>query len=826
MAGEIKRINSIKNMAVFQSFNWSNSVRDKSNNIAEFRKLNVLYGRNYSGKTTLSRIFRALETQGISDKYISPEFNVSFDGVNDATQNDFKSHGQLIRVFNEDFVKENLRFIVDDGQPINSFAILGEDNSKVEKEIEKLESELGDEEKKTGLIGEYSKAQDAFVTAKASHKTKSDDLEGKLREKANNAKTGIKHNKQFGEATYNVTRIHADIKKVTDSTYVPIDQDQEASFYAILKEEPKDEVRESNKFSLQYSSIASKAKELVERDIKASAPVQEWLDDTDLGKWVQSGRKYHEEKRDHCAFCGSQHDHDHWEELWKKLDSHFNQESQDMEREIDALIKLVEDEKKRVPELLKIKQSDFYSSFEKELNGLSEKYTKLSGKYVSSLDEIKQQLEKRKNDIFSAESFSEPASFESDLIALRDEYEKIRLASNGVASELGAKQSAARLALRLHEVYTFINDIKYSDEVDEIETLRQAFENAGSVRDAERAKVDTKKSEISELKSKLKDESKGADRVNEYLNDFFGHKYLSLVAIEQTDEEATSKYRFEVMRGEAKAYHLSEGECSLIAFCYFMAKLHDIDTKGNQPIIWIDDPISSLDSNHIFFVYSLINAEIVTPEKYNDNGVEKERDRFKQLFISTHNLDFLKYLKRLPGANQDARKKDAKKKFQYLIIERCDKESSLKIMPDYLREYVTEFNYLFHQIFKCASIETIDDTNYTTFYNFGNNARKFFEVFLYYKYPDKGMNEETLKCFFGDEKIPAVLTDRINNEYSHLCGVFERGATPVEVPEMQTAAKQIMERLKQDEDQYTALLTSIGESAPQPAVPGEPVAET
>lgn len=89
-----------------------------------------------------------------------------------------------------------------------------------------------------------------------------------------------------------------------------------------------------------------------------------------------------------------------------------------------------------------------------------------------------------------------------------------------------------------------------------------------------------------------------------------------------------------------KAFHLSEGECSLIAFCYFMAKLDDIETKGNQPIIWIDDPISSLDANHIFFVYSLINAEIVTPEKYKDGGEIKERDRFKQLFISTHNLDF------------------------------------------------------------------------------------------------------------------------------------------------------------------------------------------
>ena len=168
-------------------------------------------------------------------------------------------------------------------------------------------------------------------------------------------------------------------------------------------------------------------------------------------------------------------------------------------------------------------------------------------------------------------------------------------------------------------------------------------EKAEEAKNSVKEKLDTKRAKISELKAQLKDESKGADRVNDYLNNFFGHQSLSLRAIEENPGDTSSGYRFEVTRNGKQAFHLSEGECSLIAFCYFMAKLDDIETKGNQPIIWIDDPISSLDANHIFFVYSLINAEIVTPEKYEDGGEEKERDRFKQLFISTHNLDFLKY---------------------------------------------------------------------------------------------------------------------------------------------------------------------------------------
>lgn len=55
-------------------------------------------------------------------------------------------------ISNETFAKDNLRFIVDDEQIINSFAILGGDNTKFEGEIEKHEAELGNEEIKSGLL--------------------------------------------------------------------------------------------------------------------------------------------------------------------------------------------------------------------------------------------------------------------------------------------------------------------------------------------------------------------------------------------------------------------------------------------------------------------------------------------------------------------------------------------------------------------------------------------------------------------------------------------------------------------------------------------------
>ncbi|MDC0663587.1 AAA family ATPase [Marinobacter sp. SS21] len=800
MSGHIKKIDSIKGMAVYDDFQWSSSVRDTGNNIAEFKSLNILYGRNYSGKTTLSRILRALETGCISEKYSSPEFRVSFDGGSTATQNSLRNHGQVVRVFNEDFVRDNLRFIVDDEHSINSFAILGEDNTKLEEEIEKLEAELGNEEDKSGLLGEFLGAEESFKKARKYHDDKSSELERKLRDKANKSGTGIKHNKAFGDANYNVSKIKADISDVTKDTYSPISDEQVGNFHDLLREEPKSEIPESTTFNLQCSVIASKAKDLIGKKIQASEPIQELLNDAALATWVRTGRGHHQEKRDKCAFCGS----DLPEDLWEKLDKHFNQESEDLRQELEALLGSIESERSRVPNLMKVKNSDFYTNYTADLDSLTEQLSTLSTSYIESLDSIRKQIKKRRDDIFKPLEFNEPQSVEKDLNAVRDLYEQLRNESNQLTASLSSDQSEARAALRLHEVFTFITDIKYEEENKSIESLNEAMGLAEKTRNFAKENVNKKREKIAELKAHLKDESKGADRVNDYLNNFFGHQNLSLKAIEANPGNASSGYRFEVTRNDKKAFHLSEGECSLIAFCYFMAKLEDIETKGNQPIIWVDDPISSLDANHIFFVYSLINSEIVTPEKYEDSGEIKERDRFKQLFISTHNLDFLKYLKRLPGALN-------KNKSQYFIITRTDQVSDIKLMPRYLKDYVTEFNFLFHQIYRCAHAQIDGDENHDCYYNFGNNTRKFLEAFLYYKYPNAVEKDDKLARFFGDDALAASLTDRINNEFSHLAGVFERSVLPIDVPEMKTTANFILRKIKEkDPDQYSALLQSIG----------------
>jgi len=795
----IKKIKSIGNLGVFKNFDWDKEVLDENCNTRDFKEINIVYGRNYSGKTTLSRILRAMETGELSDKFEMPAFAVSFSDNTQVAQNSLTSHDKQIRVFNEDFVRDNLRFITNPDDSIEPFAILGDDNNKIEKEIEALETELGSkiEGQESGLYAQQASAKAVYKKAFQDHKKASDVLENQLKSKATDKKIGIRYKSdRFGDQNYDIRDIKSDIKTVQAANYQPLTDEQLAQHEKLISEKTLHPIPPFRSPSLKFQGLAAEAEALVTKKISGSDKIEELVKDAVLNRWVSEGRVHHKGKRNKCAFC----DNTISENRWKALEKHFDEESDQLEKDIDSLIARIETEKKTTGSALSIDKANFYSKFHIQLDELVKDQKGAVDNYGNSLDGLTSQLKARKEDILNQKPFGRPLDTSDDLVTVWKTYEKIRTESDGFSTSLNTEQTKAKEALRLKEVSDYLITIQHQEQVAAIDSFKTKYEESEQENRRIDGKISQKEKMVASKKRELNDEEKGAKKVNEYLNSFFGDQFLTLEA--KNDEvpgEESKRIRFEIIRDGKKAYHLSEGECSLLAFCYFLAKLDDIDTRDSKPIIWIDDPISSLDSNHIFFIYSLVSQEIIAAQAYS------------QLFISTHSLDFLKFLKRLPGAYQDERKKDNKKKYQHFLVERKHKHSVLRLMPNYLKEYVTEFNYLFHQIYKCAEIGSIDDGNYTTFYNFANNARKFFEIYLYYKYPDQGMTEATLCQFFGNEKVPAILADRINNEYSHLCGVFERGSTPVEVPEMQKAAKQIIERLKEDEGQYSALLKSIGE---------------
>lgn len=776
-------------MAVFKNFDWDRTVRDKENNKIEFKKLNIFYGRNYSGKTTLSRIFRALETHKISDKYIGANFQIDIERDGIVSLSNLNAHTQTVRVFNQDFVKDNLRFLINESEDIQSFAILGDKNIEIETAIASKEKELGTEEPPRGLLGEQKARQTDFSTANTAVVNKQQELENLLKGKANNE---IKRNPDYKDVSYNITKIKSDIDKINTATFKDIDPAEVPTLKALLKEEPKQQIKEIPAISLSLPELVDEVKALVEKKITLSSPIKALIEDSLLESWVRSGIAHHKDKRSTCGFCGSVLPPD----LMTNLDKHFNKESEELRSKLQSLIVKIENKANDIDKMLPFNVAQFYASEKDSISSLEKKYKEFTTDYRTVLKNLIAQLKERLDSISTPRVFKVCTDISGKLADIIIEYNKFIKQTNEKTTSLGKSQNEARNRLRLHEVNTFLSTIMYIDRKKEIADFEEVKRLADEALQKVRSKVSICKSEIDELKTQLKDEKKGAEQVNKYLNNFFGHDALKLEPIDEANENG--KFKFEIQRNGKKAYHLSVGECSLVSFCYFMAKLNDVNTKGNEPIIWIDDPISSLDSNHVFFIYSLINGEIVKANNY------------KQLFISTHNLDFLKYLKRLVNNHN----RDYGKKMLNFIIQRKGDESTISEMPEYMVKYVTEFNYLFHKIYQCANADIENVVDSTLFYDFGNNARKFLELLLSFKFPNPSKSEDKkLECFLGESSVESLLVNRINNEYSHLHGVFERGMTPIEIPEMKKTAKFILDKVyENDKDQYNSLMESIDES--------------
>jgi AAA15 family ATPase/GTPase len=292
-----KKIKTITDMAVYKNFDWDRAVKESNNRIAEFKSVNIIYGRNYSGKTTLSRVFRACETGVISSKYSNPNFSIELHNGSEFKSENIPFVEAKVRVFNEDFVRENLSFIINPAESISSFAILGDDNNRIEKEIELKEIELGSSEENTGLIAVKKQESLNYFKAKIAVTNAVNSLDAKIKDKANKKGTGIKNNTLYGEATYNAVKLNKDIQLVIQPSYVQFSEVEIHEKITLLKEDTKAPIQSASSLNLNYANLQIKVQETIERKISIANPIKELVENNILENWVRSGRFQHEDKR-------------------------------------------------------------------------------------------------------------------------------------------------------------------------------------------------------------------------------------------------------------------------------------------------------------------------------------------------------------------------------------------------------------------------------------------------------------------------------------------------------------------------------------------------
>ncbi|EIX7877715.1 AAA family ATPase, partial [Campylobacter jejuni] len=686
------------NFGSYKNFKWGN-------NLEEFKTINIFYGRNYSGKTTLSRIARSFELKKHNEDFLDGNFKIKLEDGNFLTQNDVIKSNLDIRVYNSDFVKENLNYLYDKKGNIKGFKSIGEEQKNIKEIIEKREKILKTRNEKLQKLENDKKE---FLN---------DDRETKLEEKFTEKASLIATNPNYLKGyRYNKTALKKDLNiiKNNEDAYI-LNNEEQNQFIKILEDKEKHNTNFNNTFNKDnFQGILKHSSEILEKEII----IKENLT-SELRQWLEEGLKFHKEhlSTQQCKFCNNPLTLERivWIENNIKDDSG---EKEKIEEELKDLLDNFENYKLELKKILQdIEYENFYSNYKDSFIALKEQLGANIANYNKELLKIEEKIKEKQKDVFTPIKLENTNDFSDEIFLILNKIENLCKENDEYTNKLSTNQDEAREKLRLNEVAKFAKDSDCFAIQDEIQNLKQNINTLEKSIATQNNKIDLLESRIEKYKEKLSNLETSTSNINKYLKSYFGHNMLELKV--KKDDKGQLNGEFEILRNGKQAKNLSEGECSLIAFCYFVASLKDANTKDKNPIIWIDDPISSLDNNHIFFIFSVIENEIV------------RKNSFEQFFISTHNLDFLKYIKRLKKSKSKQSKNDEKEYDfpQYYFIEKSVKESmetsEVKKLPKCLEKYTTEFNYLFEQIYKFKNIDGINDEDLKTslVYNFGNNLR-------------------------------------------------------------------------------------------------------
>lgn len=783
----INKIKSI-NCASYKNYTWENSLEN-------FKNINIFYGYNGAGKTMLSRIMRCFEQQKLNQDYEEMTFEIEFDG-NKFSQDDIQSANLPLVVYNKDFINDNLRFLINgkkDGS-IKSFSsmVMGEDNSKIFEEIEKLQNKLGEisnEEQGVVASGLYGDKERIEKTIRQKEKEKQGkDQDDKLSNKASE----IKNDKDIGENNYDIRKIKQDIEKIKDNLEEHIlTPEIENQCRNSLKDEVKEKLLINFTFNkYEFSDILIGSKELIEQKFVPKEYIE-----TNLRKWLNEGLDLHEhdkKSQQECKFCKNKLSKERLEWLIDNLkDSGIDKNSNDINLKLEKLSKIRSRHQSFLNITNKLKTSNFYTDYKDECEKLKTEFSNTISNYSGEIFELGRLLQTKRDNPYDNISFKKFQNHSQKMSEMLEKTNDLMNKNNDKTKNLETTKKETSEKIKFHIIAKFIKEINYLENLRNIEQIDIEINAFKANLTIKKQEIEENENKIEKLKNSMSSEQASADKINKYLKSNFGNSALEFRAIEE------NKAEFKIYRNGIEADNLSEGECSLVGFCYFMAKLQNADKKS---VVWIDDPISSLDSNHIFFIFSLIDSELF----------ENKDLKFKQLFISTHNLDFLKYLKKLKSVSS--------KKANLYIIEKNENGSQIKYMPKFLKNYTTEFNYLFEQIYNHKNIdETKDeDTKTTLVYNFGNNLRKFLEIYLFFKYPtEKSFGAEVIEQFFksDSDKTIQILINRYANEFSHLREILERTMKPLDTSESKKIAEFVLKTIKQkDPEQFKALCESIEKS--------------
>ncbi len=588
------------------------------------KKVNFIYGANGCGKTTISNL--------IHDKS-NPKFkNCSFTWQNALPlkilvyNKEFRERnfgkGKLNGVFTlgeatADQIKEietkseELKVIKADG--IQKRETL--DKQKIDKE--KLENDF----KETTWTKVYKKYEDIFKEAYGSHQKET--FKNKLLQEfyTNNAQLETLENLKAKAGT------------IFGEQPQRIDEISEISFERLKKIEEKE---------IWKKIIVGKA------DVDIAKLIQK----LNINDWVNQGREYIEDTT--CPFCQQETITD---DFRKQIESFFD----------ETYLKDI-----KVLKELKQEYNTLTSNIINVLNGIEANQRGFSNTKLD-IDKFSAYLktlisQNTTNSEYLNNKIKEP-SRSIELISIKEQSDLLKELVKEANVEIKKHNSivtnyATEKSNLIKSIWKFLveehkNDTTtFHSKKDGLEKGIKNLETQHKAKQDEYRKLD---GEIKNLNKNVTSIQPTIDEINRILKSY-GFLNFEIVP---TQEEGF--YQIQREDGTIAETTLSEGEITFITFLYYLQLTKggiSEDEVNNERILVIDDPISSLDSNVLFVVSTLIKDII--------KNIKADIGNVKQLILLTHNVYFHKEVSFIDG-----RTKTCNKTF-FWILRKNDKVTSLQ----------------------------------------------------------------------------------------------------------------------------------------------------
>ncbi len=673
---KIKRITKIKKTGILQNLDGSNLSSPDLN----FKEIHLIFGWNGTAMTALSRILRCYEVGGVCSKlqkYTELECDIELDDGTRLSQNNFSTN-QQIRVFNKDFVEENIfQDKEQDGGNVRALFYFG-------KEKIELTKERKEREEKKAVSDNLEKAYQARINAKDKFATDTakeikDSLLG-IKEFQHYFKNSF--TAAFGVLKDKVLRSEVQIDKLKLPELDFEKKLKTVKSFEALKAWIEDIKNGASKISSVYLDSLT---EILERTVSIQKTIEKLKTDYQLSNWVQAGIVIHKDRNSaECEFCGQKLPADRISDL----EQHFN-------KDYTALVTLVSEKVKELKEL-KIKE---------EAKIPDEDTKKLAGSLNGLLDKLIDKVESKQRNILEKQILEE-----SDKVEFIEGFINVKSS----AEEISKKISNIAKELEVSLVAEHFNEYdKKNTDIQDDETKKKLL----------KAEIEALDKTIREGEKSIKDFKLPAEKINKDLERFLGHSELKF---EDKEDEYKEVY-YEIKRNNEVAFNLSEGEKTAISLIYFLSKLGEDGFDLSKGLVFIDDPISSMDSQFLYSAYAFIVAAI----EEDTGGTLK----VGQFFLSTHNYDFFNLFKKKYWKNIKRRcdlymlrvKIDP-------IVGRC---ANIYELDKLLKSFDSDYQYLYSRLIEFEKATETEQGDLEKIYYYPNIARRVLETFLSFKFPAK-----------------------------------------------------------------------------------------